>query len=68
MPKLLHGWQLTTALLIAEQAVTLVAERLMKRREQDASEVLVWKPLEGHPVHWRTSASLKLGYRLRAYA
>jgi DNA-binding transcriptional LysR family regulator len=54
--KLLHGVRMTTVLLVTNQAVAFTTERLLKRRGQAGSGELTWKPLEGTPIHWWTSA------------
>lgn len=53
--KLLHGLKMTAELLITEQAVMIAAERLLKRRGQAGTGELIWKPLDGSPIHWWTS-------------
>lgn len=55
-PKIHYGVKLTAPILINEQAITLVREKLLKRRGQAGSGELVWKPLEGTPIVWWTSA------------
>lgn len=54
--RLLHGVRMTAALLTSESAVSFTTERLLKRRGHDGSRELVWKALEGEPLHWWTSA------------
>jgi DNA-binding transcriptional LysR family regulator len=54
--KIHYGMKLTASLLINEQAVTFVREKLLKRRGVSGSGELVWKPLEGTPIIWWTSA------------
>ncbi|WP_439360393.1 LysR family transcriptional regulator [Bradyrhizobium sp. DASA03007] len=59
-PKLLHGVKMTAAvLLMTEQAVTLAAQRLLKRSGQAGSGELIWRPLEGSPIHWWTSVACR---------
>lgn len=55
-PKIHYGVKLTAPILLNEQAVTFVREKLLKRRGQSGSGELVWRPLEGTPIIWWTSA------------
>jgi DNA-binding transcriptional LysR family regulator len=52
--KILHGVKLAVALLMNPQAVSFTAEWLLKR-SGPGTEELVWKPLEGEPLHQWTS-------------
>jgi len=55
-PRIHYGVKLTTTLLINEQAVTFVREKLLQRRGASGSGELVWKPLQGTPIVWWVSA------------
>jgi DNA-binding transcriptional LysR family regulator len=55
-PEILHGVRMTAVLLVTHQAVAFATERLLKRRGHTGSGELTWKPLEGTPIHWWTSA------------
>lgn len=54
--RVLHGVRMTAALLIAESAVTLTTQRILRRRGHGGLRELVWKKLDGEPIHWKTSA------------
>ncbi len=54
--RVLHGVRMTAPLLMAESAVTLATEHVLKRRGHGGSGELVWKPLSGKTLYWRTSA------------
>ncbi|WP_439406551.1 LysR family transcriptional regulator [Bradyrhizobium sp. DASA03076] len=53
--RILHCARMTQALLSTESAVTLVPERLLRRRGEAGSKEFIWRPLEGSPIHWWTS-------------
>ncbi|MFT3821474.1 MAG: LysR family transcriptional regulator [Rubrivivax sp.] len=55
-PKILYGAKLMLMLLVNENAVTFVREKLLMRRGQSGTGELVWRPLEGSPILWWTSA------------
>lgn len=55
-PKILYGAKLMLTLLLNENAITFVRERLLMRRGQSGTGELVWRPLEGPPLLWWTAA------------
>lgn len=54
--QIFHGIRITSTLLHTEQAVSLTTQRFLRRRGTDGTREIVWRPLEGDPIHWWTSA------------
>ncbi|QQO23698.1 LysR family transcriptional regulator [Bradyrhizobium diazoefficiens] len=54
-PRVLQTARMTEAFLRLESAVALASERLAKRRFAAGSKELIWRRLEGSPIHWWTS-------------